>query len=105
MKNKRGSVIQIIFLILLTAAIAALIASIITIYDYRDMLQNPIGYSMQKFGLEYCSCQNTEGSFVSINAPGNNKTEINISDYVHCGQVSFNYTKYENINISYPSKS
>ena len=95
--EKRGGTTQIIFLFLMLAAISGLIIAVGTIYKYRDMLGNPIGYSMDKFGLEYCSCQNTNGEFVNINAIGNNQTEINLSNYIHCDSFS----PYQiNLNLS-----
>ena len=55
-KEKRKEIIQIIFLILLILAIAALIYSAITILRYNSMLSNPLGYSLNKFGIDSCIC-------------------------------------------------
>jgi hypothetical protein len=66
MKNKRGGVAQIIFLILMLLAVFGLIFAIGTIYKYRDMLQNPLGYNLEKFNLQSCNCFDMQGSLVFI---------------------------------------
>lgn len=64
--NKKSAVIQIIFLILLALAIGCMISAIITIKNYADMLQNPLGYNMEKFDLAYCTCYDTYNRIVPI---------------------------------------
>ena len=100
-QKKKSQAIQIIFLILLLFAIGSLVSATITIYKYKEMLQNPMGYNMNRFGLEYCSCQNTNKEYVQINAVGNNRNEpINISDYIHCGSVLDNFNDFNNLNLT-----
>lgn len=89
--------IQISFLVILLIAVGALISATVTIYKYKDMLANPVGYNMKQFGLEFCSCQNNKGQFVQINAVGDNHYEpINVSNYVSCGNnlqtMNLNFT-------------
>ena len=67
-KPKRGVVLNIIFLILLLLAIGALINSTITIYKYKDMLANPLGYNLDKFNISMCSCVDNSGKQIQINS-------------------------------------
>lgn len=64
--NKKRQITQIVFLILMLAAIVGLFGSIITINKYADMLQNPMGYNMEKFGLKYCTCYDAQKRIVPI---------------------------------------
>ena len=65
-KPRRGVILNIIFLILLLLAISALINSTITIYKYKDMLKNPLGYNLEKFDIATCSCIDNSGKTVEI---------------------------------------
>lgn len=64
----RKSIIQVIFLILLTAAIASMITAIVTIIKYKEMLSNPLGYNMDKFNLNSCTCRDTSDRSIVINS-------------------------------------
>ena len=88
-KENKTNYLQLIFLVLLFIAIACLIVAIKTIYNYSDMLKNPLGQNMKNFGMDYCECQNNKGQLVQISAIGSNYTKtINISNYVSCSQYS-----------------
>jgi hypothetical protein len=76
-KEHKGVVMQTIFLILLMFAVAGLVAALITVHRYADMLTNPVGYNMEKFGLMYCSCYNTNGEIVPITNSLYNDSKIN----------------------------
>jgi hypothetical protein len=74
--NNKSTIIQIAFLIILLIAIMALINATITIYKYKDMLSNPIGYNLDKFNLNYCTCYNDEGSEVLIKSLSFNDSSV-----------------------------
>lgn len=77
--DKKSSYLQIIFLIVLIAAICALVFSTITILKNKEMLANPLGYNMYKFGISSCSCLNEDGRLVllrSINSSLNTSVEL-----------------------------
>lgn len=57
---------QIIFLIILVFAVAGLFSAVIGIYRYHDMLSNPVGYNMEQFGLNYCTCYDSQMRIVPI---------------------------------------
>ncbi len=62
-----------LFLILLLAAIVGLFAAVISIYDNKEMLSNPLGYNLDKFGLTSCTCYDTNDNIIqleSINKTG-----------------------------------
>lgn len=81
-KEKKRQVIQIVFLIILIIAIAALVNATVTIYRYRTMLSNPIGYSLEKFHIPYCEYIDSTGKIIIIpslnksEAPKENKLEV-----------------------------
>lgn len=79
-EEKKSQTIQIVFLILLLLAIGALIAATVTVYKYKNMLSNPLGYNMDKFGLAYCSCQNNQGQIININSNNNPKFKLDINN-------------------------
>lgn len=58
--------IQIAFIIAIFIAIFCLVFTTITIIKYAKMLQNPVGYNMEKFGLAYCTCYDTQKRIVPI---------------------------------------
>lgn len=64
--EKKRQAIQIVFLVVLIIAIAVLLFTVITIIRYKDMLQNPLGYSFEKFGIDYCYCKDVHGGNVII---------------------------------------
>lgn len=64
----RKEVIQIVFLIVLIIAVGALIFTTVTIIKYSDMLSNPIGYNLAKFGIDSCSYYDSGGNLVIIDA-------------------------------------
>lgn len=61
-KATRGEKIQIIFLILLFLAVAVMIFAVIEIIKYKNMLQNPLGYNLEKFNLDSCKCTDKQGN-------------------------------------------
>jgi hypothetical protein len=65
-KTTKGEKIQIIFLILLCIAVAVLIFAVIEIIKYKNMLQNPLGYNLDKFNLKSCSCLDNSGNINTI---------------------------------------
>lgn len=64
--EKLRLLLNISFQIILLVAICAIIFTTITIYKYRDMLNNPMGYNMEQFGLSYCTCYDTQFRTVPI---------------------------------------
>lgn len=62
------TLVQIVFLVLVAIAIGCMISAIITIHNYADMLRNPVGYNLGKFGIESCSYINNAGELVVIPA-------------------------------------
>lgn len=64
--KRKNFIIQIIFLILMASAISGLIISIGTIWKYKEMLMNPVGYNIDKFGLQYCTCYDNTMKIVPI---------------------------------------
>jgi hypothetical protein len=73
----KSTTIQAIFLILLLAAIVSMIFAVVSVYKYREMLSNPVGYNMQKFDLKFCTCINNYGQTILI-SPNQNTTNKNI---------------------------
>lgn len=67
-EEKRSNIIQTVFLVFLIIAIAVMIGAIITVHNYADMLKNPLGYNLAKFGIESCSYLNNNGEMVVIQA-------------------------------------
>lgn len=65
-KATRSEKMQIVFLILMCLAIAALIVAVMTILKYKEMLSNPLGYNLEKFHLQSCSCLDDSGSSIFI---------------------------------------
>lgn len=101
MNEKFKSIMQIIFLILLMIAIGALINTTITIYRYRDMLQNPVGYNIEKFGLQYCTCYDTENKIVPIQGPN---LKENLSEYLPFQNTNCNNNlDVSKLNFSLPT--
>jgi len=72
--RKNYSVLQIIFLIILIVCIGALIKTIMVIKEYGEMLKNPLGYNMEKFGISYCTCYDREWRVIPIEALSYNET-------------------------------
>ena len=64
--EKSRQIIQIVFLILLAIALAAIIGTTITIIRYGKMLQNPVGYNIEKFGINYCTCYDNQSRIIPI---------------------------------------
>lgn len=64
--EKRRQKIQMIFMLLMLVAIVSLIVCIYTIYHYADLLKNPVGYNMERFGLNYCTCYDLKNKIVPI---------------------------------------
>ena len=91
-KATRAEIIQIVFLILLFVAVAALIICIVEIIKYRDMLQNPLGYNMNKFNLVSCTCTDKQGNFVNIES-NLTKRKIIYPDQLNPGLIIPNVTK------------
>ena len=77
-ESSHREVVSIIFLILLLCAIGALISATITVYKYKDMLANPIGYNMDRFGLNQCSCLDSYGKTVLISAIASSNNFSNV---------------------------
>lgn len=68
-QNKsKWPIIQIIFLILMLGCLIGLIVAIVTIYKYKDMIENPVGANLDNFGLKYCTCYDYENRIVPIHA-------------------------------------
>ena len=67
--STKATIIQIMFLIIMLCAIGALINSTITIYKYRDMLKNPMGYNMERFNMVYCTCYDNNFKTIPIKSP------------------------------------
>ena|SRR3989304_5745172 len=65
-KITRQEVIHIIFIILMIIAIGVLINTTIVILKYREMLQNPVGYNLDKFGINYCTCYDNSFKIIPI---------------------------------------
>ena len=76
--KRKGTVLNIIFLILLLVAIGALINSTITIIKYKDMLVNPLGYSLDKFEIATCNCIDNSGKNIIIDSISYNSSNENI---------------------------
>ena len=64
--KEKPDYLRIIFLVILIIAIGALIYTTITIVKYKDILVNPMGVSMNQFGLKYCTCYDSQWRIVSI---------------------------------------
>ena len=47
-------------------AIGVLINTTIVILKYREMLQNPVGYNLDKFGINYCTCYDNSFKIIPI---------------------------------------
>lgn len=78
-RTKKQEWIQILFLIILFFAIIALLSSTFSIYRYKSMLSNPLGYNLEKYNLAGCSCINENGAIVEITS--SNPEGINSSDF------------------------
>jgi hypothetical protein len=76
--EKRRQVIQITFLFLIIIALAVMVGITITIVKYGKMLQNPVGYNLERFGINYCTCYDQENRIIPIKSINYN----NISDSV-----------------------
>lgn len=74
-KERRKQIIQVIYLILLMSAIIGLFNAVITINKYKDLLQNPLGYNLDRFGLKYCTCYDSNQVPSYIKALSFNKTD------------------------------
>jgi hypothetical protein len=79
-KKERSVIMQALFLILLLLAIVALIYATITVIRYKEMLSNPLGYNLEKFGLDYCVCVDNSGTNMIIPSINSNQTSQNIYD-------------------------
>jgi hypothetical protein len=94
--STKATIIQIMFLILLLCAIAGLLMTTITILKYKDMLKNPVGYNMEKFGLTYCTCYNDDNNIIPITATNLNKTV----DELIPKPVTCPSSNYQQINLT-----
>ena len=65
-KATRAEKLQIIFLILLLVAIATLIICIVVVLKYKDMLNDPLAYNLDKFNLQSCRCLDKDGKSLEI---------------------------------------
>jgi hypothetical protein len=77
--SNKSTVIQIIFLILLLAAISGLFIATITIYKYKDMLSNPLGYNLEKFKIDSCNCWSEDGKAMFITSTKYNKNNSKLN--------------------------
>ncbi len=68
----RKEKIQIAFLIIMLGAVFGLIFCGIKIVKYHDMLTNPLGYSLDHFNIESCTCYGENGAF-EVKAISNQK--------------------------------
>ena len=73
---------QIVFLLLLLIAICALLYSTVAVYRYRDMLMNPVGQNLKNFNINTCTCLDSDGKTVIIDAIGYNHNDLNNSFYI-----------------------
>jgi hypothetical protein len=64
----KGQTLQVIFLIVLIIAIAALVYATITVVRYKDIIVNPIGSNLKQFGISYCDCIKNTGDKIFIPA-------------------------------------
>lgn len=76
-KATRGEKIQIIFLILLCIAVAVLVFAVIEIIKYKNLLQNPLGYNLDKFNLQSCTCVDNSGNINTIYSSSYKPTSSN----------------------------
>ena len=65
-KKEKGQVVQLIFLMVIIIALGVMLYSTITILRYKDMLSNPVGYNLDKFGINSCECVRYSGEKVNI---------------------------------------
>jgi hypothetical protein len=94
-EKPRISILQIVFLILLLAAIFGLIYSAVTIVKYSEMLKNPMGYNIEQFGLKYCTCYDSDFRIVVINGLSYNNSYnkyIPVPEYNLSLPTKINYT-------------
>lgn len=88
-----------IFLILLLGAIIGLFSAIITIRQYGVMLSNPLGYSMEKWGYNTCTCYDMEGKVIPIKSIKYNKTaDLNPFEVEYGPSVDYSNIKIGDIN-------
>lgn len=81
-KDNKSNYLQIIFLLCLIIAITAMIYATISIWKNKEMLANPLGYNMDKFGLKYCSCLNSDKKIVEIKSISyDNSYDLFVSNY------------------------
>ena len=66
--EKRKAIMNTIFLVVLIIAVCALIGTIITIHKYEAMIMNPVGYSLEYWGIPSCAYFDSQGNFIFINA-------------------------------------
>ena len=74
-KPNKANITQIIFLIILVIAIGSLVYASVTIVKYHEMISNPLGYNLEKFGMDSCTCFKSTGEQVLIKStlsPGGN---------------------------------
>lgn len=95
--KKSTTILQIVYLVLLLAAIGALINTNINIIKYKNMLANPLGYSMDKFGLGYCNCYDFADRVVPIKGLHYNNSYdkyLPIQNYSYSpNTLNYNFTK------------
>lgn len=75
-QQKKSQIIQVVFLILLLAAVIGLFSAVVTIQKYADMLKNPLEYNIEQLKLKSCTCENLDGKIIFVN---NNKLNLNFS--------------------------
>lgn len=65
---------QTVFLILLIIAICCLIWATLTVIKYKDIIKNPVGSNLKEFNIKTCTCIDSKGKTVIIDAVGYNST-------------------------------
>ena len=65
---EKREIIQIVFLIIMFISSLIILAAIITIHRYADLLNNPLGYNLEQFKLQACSCVDNFGNIINIEA-------------------------------------
>lgn len=86
--------IQIAFLGIMLLCAFGLIFVGIKIVKYHDMLSNPLGYNLDKFGINSCTCINNEGQSFKVNSISKGDSSV-----IYKGSSPLNLNK-EMINFS-----
>lgn len=64
--NRNYAIRQMIFLILIALTLGFLIAGIINIQNNSEQLKMPLQYNLERFGIDNCYCQATDGDYFTV---------------------------------------